>query len=134
MRALVGLLIAAAIAFAAYRLYLSKAVPEGGGTAVTQAISITGVKNDLLAIAQAERAYQAQNGRYASLDELVSSSALAMNRPGRDPSTPLRAGGYEYSIETSGSGFTVTARFTRASELRFPTFVIDQTMQIRQAD
>ena len=126
MRALVGLLIAAAIAVAAYRLYLSKAVPEGGGTAVTQAISITGVKNDLLAIAQAERAYQAQNGRYTSLDELVSSGAMTMSRRGRD--------GYEYSIETSGSGFSVTARFTRASELRFPTFVVDQSMQIRQAD
>ena len=126
MRALIGLLVAAVIAFAAYRLFLSKAVPEGGGTAVTQSISITGVKNDLLAIAQAERAYMAQNGRYVSMDELVSSHTLSMSRPGRD--------GYEYSLETSANGFTITARFTRASELRFPTYVIDQTMQIRQQE
>jgi hypothetical protein len=126
MRALVGLLIAVAIAFAAYKLYLSKAVPEGEGQVATQAINTTGVKNDLIAIAQAERAYVAQNGRYASLEELVSSGALSMTRPGRD--------GYEYSVETSASGFTVTARYTRASELRYPAYVIDQTMQIRQTD
>jgi len=124
MRAIVGLLIAAVIAFAAYRLYLSQAVPEGKGTAVTQSINLTGVKNDLLAIAQAERAYMAQNGRYASMDELLSSGSLAMSRPARD--------GYEYTLETTATGFTLTARYTRTSELSYPTMVIDQTMQIRQ--
>jgi uracil DNA glycosylase len=125
MRALVGLLIAAVITFAAYRLYLSRAAPVGTSVA-TQAITLTGVKNDLLAIAQAERAYLAQNGRYASFDELVSSGALTMSRPGRDP--------YAYSIEASGSSFAVTARYTGPPGLNYPTLTIDQTMQIRQQD
>lgn len=124
MRAIIGLLIAAVIAFAAYRLYLSQAVPEGKTTTITQTINLTGVKNDLLAIAQAERAYMASNGRYASMDELLSSGSLAMSRPARD--------GYEYTLATTSSGFTITARYTRTSELSYPTMVIDQTMQIRQ--
>ena len=124
MRTIIGLLIAAVIAFAAYKLFLSQAVPEEKGTAVTQNISVTGVKNDLLAIAQAERAYMATNGKYATMDELLSSGSLAMSRPARD--------GYEYKLETTASGFTITARYTRSSELSYPTMVIDQTMQIRQ--
>ena len=89
---------------------------------------------DLMAIAQAERIYFAQNGSYAGLDQLVSSGAMNMTRGGRD--------GYTYSIETSGAGFTVTARHADTSVAptngavppHYPAFFIDQTMQIRRSD
>ncbi len=54
------------------------------GTAATQAITLTGVRADLLQIAQAERVYIATNGQCASLDELISSSSLSITRTERD--------------------------------------------------
>jgi hypothetical protein len=126
MRALVALILAALIAAAGYWLFIRQAQPGDEGSAPTQAISLTGVRNDLNAIAQAERTHQAQTGSYASLDELVRSGALTMERRGRD--------GYTYSVEVSGHTFTVTARHSGAEGVRYPTLVIDQTMQIRQVD
>lgn len=88
---------------------------------------MTGVRTDLLQIGQAERGFVAQNGRCATLDELVSSNSLTMSRSGRD--------GYSYSVECSGSSFSVTATHTPApggSQVRFPTLSIDETMQVRE--
>ena len=66
-------------------------------------IDVVGVKNDLMSIAQAERAHYATNGQYVSLDELVSSGDLSFKRDHRDF--------YTYSIETSDSGFRVVATY-----------------------
>ena len=126
---LLGLLFTALIAVGIYYFYLKQAAPAPGMVA-TQAISTTGVEMDLNAIAQSERNYFAQNGSYADLDQLTSSGALTMARSGRD--------GYTYSIETSGNGFTVTARHADspaangAPPLRHPALSIDQTMQMHQ--
>lgn len=127
MRALVSLLVAAALAAAAYWFLLSRSQPasEGAGGAATQAITITGVKNDLQALAKAEQAYFAEYGKYATLDELVSSGGATFSRQGRDA--------YAYDAEVTASGFTVTARYRGRPGLIWPTFVIDQTMQVRQA-
>jgi hypothetical protein len=126
MRALISIVIVLAIAYGIYRLYLTRAQPAGSATAPTQAITITGVQNDLLAIAQAERLYLAEHGSYASLDELISSGTLLTQRPGRD--------GYAYSVEVTANSFTVTARYSGPPALRQPTLVIDQSMQIRRLD
>ena len=126
---LVGLLLAAAIAIGIYYYYVKQATPAPG-MAVTQSISTTGVEMDLNAIAHAERDYFAQNGSYADLDQLASSGAVAPPRTGRD--------GYTYSIETSGNGFTVSARHADApttsgtAAVHYPAFSIDQTMQMHQ--
>jgi len=123
MRALVGLLAALVIGYFIYRLYLGQTLPqsEGGGSPV-QAINTTGVKNDLIAIAQAERYYQAQHGNYATLDELVSSGTMNMIRSGRE--------GYTYSVDVQGTGFTVNARYSGAISPPPPSFSVDQTMEI----
>lgn len=63
-------------------------------------VNVIGVKNDLIAIANAERQYNADQGHYASLDELTSSRYLTISR-GRPP--------YTYNVETSGGSFRVTA-------------------------
>jgi hypothetical protein len=129
MRALVGILVACALLFGVYEYYLKKMPTTDVGTAPTQAISLTGVRADLLQIAQAERGYIAQNGRCASLDELTSSNSLSMSRPERD--------GYSYSVECSGGDFSVTARHAPAaagSPIRYPTLAIDQNMQVREVN
>lgn len=126
---MLGLLFAAVIAMGIYYFYLKQAAP-GPGMVATQAISTTGVEMDLNAIAQAERTYFAQNGSYADLDQLTSSGALTMARSGRD--------GYTYTIETSGNGFTASARHSDrpavngVAPLHYPAISIDQNMQMHQ--
>jgi hypothetical protein len=127
MRALVGVLVAAAIFFGIYHYYLKKMPTTDEGTAPTQAISLTGVRSDLVQIAQAERGYIATNGHCASLDELVSSNSLSMSRSERD--------GYTYSVECSSSDFTATARHAPApagSPIRYPNLAIDASMQVHE--
>ena len=124
MRGLLGLLAALAIGYFVYRAYVGQTLPksEGGGSPI-QAISATGVKNDLIAIAQAQRSYFAEHGSYASLDTLASSGALTMTRTERD--------GYTYSAEASGSGFIVTARYSGPIAPPPPAYSIDQSMEVR---
>ena len=127
MRALAGLLVAVALAFGVYEFYLKKMPTTDEGTAPTQAISLTGVRSDLLQIAQAERGNIALNSKCASLDELISSGALTVSRKERD--------GYTYEVSCSGSDFQVIAEHPAATEgsgIRFPKLAIDSTMQIQE--
>lgn len=124
MRALIGLLVALAVAVGFYYFYFQTSKPGGEGASAVQAISTTAVKNDLIAIANAERRYFTQKGAYATLDELIESSELKMEKPRRE--------NYVYSVESSGNIFTVTARYDGPPGLRYPTLTIDQTMQIRE--
>ena len=129
MRALAVLLVAAALLMGAYYFYVKKLPTTHEGTAPTQAISLTGVRSDLLQIAQAERAYIALNGACATLAELTSSNALAMAKVGRD--------GYSYSVECSGGDFSAIARHSSApagSSLRYPNLAIDQSMQVHEVN
>ena len=129
MRGLVALLVTGALLFLVYHYYFQKMPTTDQGTAPTQAISLVGVREDLVLIAHAENGYIAQNGRCITLDELISSSALAMSRPERD--------GYTYSISCSGSDFSVTARHAPAaagSPIRYPTFAINQSMDLHEVN
>ena len=133
MKGLVGLLVTAAIGLGIYMYTLKQAAP-GPGMVVTQNISLVGVKNDLVAIAQAERMYYTQNGSYADLPTLSSTGTMNITRTSRD--------GYTYSVDTSGTGFTVTASYTAqplempagVAPPHFPTFTVDQTMEVHQGD
>jgi hypothetical protein len=135
MRSVVSLLVVALIALGGYSYYLKTASPAAGkGQVVTQAISTTGVEMDLNAIAQAERMYFAQNGSYTSLDQLVSSSTMNISAGGRD--------GYTYRIDTSPTGFLVTAThpdipagvIQGSAAIHYPAITVDQNMQIRQSE
>lgn len=130
MSKFLSLLIALGVVFAVVFFYSKKMAPGGSAHSPAESISTTAIKADLLSVAQAERLYFAQNGRYASLTELISSGALSLPRTGRD--------GYTYSLEITDAGFRVTARYGPAdggsSTLRRPALVIDQSMQIREAD
>jgi len=124
MRAVLGVaavLVAAAIMLFIYKNSLTQSQAAGAATP-TQTIDEVGVKNDLLAIAQAERAYQVEHGSVGSLDELVSSGAMSMKKSGRD--------GYTYGVESSGDGFRVTAHCP-SGLAGCTNYVVDQSMEVR---
>jgi len=133
MKGLISLMITAAIMMAIYMYTLKQAAP-GKGMVATQQIDLTGVQMDLNSIAQAERMYLAQNGSYTDLQTLITSGTMNLSRTSRD--------GYTYSVETSGNGFTATARYTAppvempkgVDPPHWPTFTVDQTMEIHQGD
>jgi hypothetical protein len=122
MRPLVSVLLVALISLVAYRLFLSKAVGPGTGATPQQTIDAVGAKNDLLSIAQAERTYFPEHGSYASFDQLVSSGALSMKRPSR--------AGYSYSVETSATGFTVSAKCITPPSQPCTSYAVDQNMEV----
>lgn len=125
MRALAALLVVVALGFGIYEIYLKKMPATDSGTAPTQAISLTGVRSDLLQIAQAERGSIATNGHCSSLDELLSSGSLTLAKPERD--------GYTYQVTCSDAEFHVVAQHPHAPEgspIRYPTLSIDSNMQI----
>jgi hypothetical protein len=129
MRSFVGLLVGAALLLIVYHFSLKRLPTTDEGTAATQAISLTGVRTDLLQIAQGERGYIAMNGHCASLDELISSHSLSMTRTERD--------GYSYTVECSGGDFTASARHQPApagSPIRYPNLAIDSSMQVHEID
>jgi hypothetical protein len=126
MRSLLGILAVALIAVLAYKFYFSQMQSAGTGTATpAQAIDIVGVKNDLVGIAQAERAYQAEHGSYASMDELTSSGALTMKKSGRD--------GYTYDVQTFDSSFRAIAHCPAATSPGCTSFAIDPSMEVQAA-
>jgi hypothetical protein len=133
MKGMIGLLVTAALGLGIYLYSLKQAAP-GPGMVVTQNISLVGVKNDLVAIGQAERMYFTQNGSYADLPTLTSTGTMNIARTSRD--------GYTYSVDASANTFTATATYTAppvanpagVTPPRFPTFTIDPTMEVHQLD
>jgi hypothetical protein len=133
MKSMVSLMITAALSLGIYMYFLKQATP-GPGMVATQQISLTGVQNDLIAIAQAERMYYVQNSTYADLPTLASTGTMNITRTSRD--------GYTYSVEPEGSNFTVTATYTAppvaapagVTPPHWPTFTIDQTMEVHKID
>ena len=87
------------------------------------AINITGVRTDLMTIAQAERGYFALEGKYASLDELISS---------RSVSVPRERAPYTYEVQTGGSGFRVIANRSGDDASGTPAQLsVDENMQFQ---
>jgi hypothetical protein len=103
----------------------TQGVMTAGTSNPTAAVDLIGVKNDLLAIAQAERTYAATHGVYVSLDELRSQGELTMTRPNRGP--------YSYSAEVGEGSFRIVATYSGPETSGMPkTLSIDQSMQISQ--
>jgi hypothetical protein len=133
MKGMIGLLVVAAVGMGIYMYTLKQAEPAPG-MVVTQNISIVGVKTDLMSIAQAERMYYAQNGSYADLPTLTSTGTMNLTRTSRD--------GYTYSAQPAGNAFTITAIYTAppvdnpagVKPPHFPTYTIDQNMEVHQLD
>ena len=122
MRSLIGLVVVLAIVFAGYKLFFAQ-LQATGSAQPTRTIDVVGVKNDLLAIAQAERVYQAEHSSYASIDQLTSSGALSMQKSGRD--------GYTYSADASPNSFRVIATCPATTTPGCSNYAVDETMEVR---
>jgi Tfp pilus assembly protein PilE len=133
MRGFIPLLVVTAVIIGIYMTVLKTAAPTPG-TVVTQQISLTGVQMDLVAIAQAERQYYAQNGLYVDLQTLSATGTMNIARTSRD--------GYTYTVDASGNAFTATAKYTAppipvpagVTPPHFPTITVDQSLQVHQLD
>jgi len=76
-----------------------------------------------LGIANAERGYLASQGKYATLDELVSGNYITIKSE-RPP--------YTYDVETSSGSFRATA--TRTTKGAPAQLWITETMQVQASD
>jgi len=121
--AILGLVIALAIG---YYIVKSEFVRgPTGGAPPKEVIDVVGVKNDLLAIGQAERMYLASHGSYASVDQLQQDGAITFSGTNRR--------GYNYVAEVDdGQHFRITATPSDPAKQGWPTLALDDTMQISQ--
>jgi hypothetical protein len=106
-----------------YSLQVRNLQPAPGSGATDETALITGVKMDLIGIANAERGYMAAQGKYASMDDLLSGGYLTIQRE-RQP--------YIYDVTTTSGGFSATAtRTTKGS----PTQMwVTESMEVQSSD
>jgi hypothetical protein len=106
-------------------MHQTQSVMSAGTSNPTETVDLIGVRNDLLAIAQAERSHAATQGGYVSIEALRSQGDLAMTRDNRGP--------YNYSAEISDGSFRILATYSGPENSGMPkTLSVDQTMQISQ--
>lgn len=118
-----SIVIVLALGMYIYSQQVKSATAAGGQSTPTGAVNITGVRSDLLSLASAERNYFAQQGKYASLEDLISEKYVTIERS-RPP--------YSYEISTTSSGFQVTA--TRSTPGSPAKIWIDENMQMQSGD
>ena len=119
----VGTVVTLAIGMYIYSLQVKTLTPAAGNGNSQDFATITGVKNDLIGIANAERGYLASQGKYASLDELISGNYITIKAE-RPP--------YTYDVETTSGSFRATAtRNTKGSPAQL---WITETMQVQASD
>ncbi len=121
--AIAALVIVVAVGYFIYKAQFTKG--PTGGAPPQQVIDVAGVRNDLIAIAQAERLYLASHGTYATLDQLRQDGAIAFSGVNRR--------GYNYRVHfQGGQSFTVVATPTDPAKEGWPTLSVNETMQISQ--
>ena len=119
----VGTIVTMAIGMYIYSLQVKTITPGAGSGDPAEVTTITGVKNDLISIANAERGYLASQGKYASLDELTSGNYLTIKNE-RSP--------YIYDVEVTAGGFRATA--TRTTKGAPAQLWITESMQVQASD
>jgi len=112
-------LVAVAIGFLLYSRQLQTLTP--GGAEVSSTIDVIGVRNDLMAVANAERRYLAINGKYASLDDLRENGDIHI------PSRP----NYRYYTENSDTSFKITATYSGPDPKAPKRISVDETMALK---
>ena len=116
----VALLIVVGIGLYLYTKDAAQVTP--GGAAPTTMVDVTGVNNDLLALANAEKRYWATNAKYASLEEL--------QRNG-DIQVPQRAS-YKYAAEVSDNRFKIIATYSGPDPKAPAHISVDETMALNR--
>lgn len=119
-----ALLIATGIGLFLYSRQMKSIAPGAGSgpTSPRATIDMAGVKNDLLAFANAEKQQYALEGKYLSLDDLRA-KGTTLPRDTRGPFT--------YSAEIGDSSFRIVATYSGEPQAGVPkTMSIDDSMQI----
>jgi len=121
-----SVVIVMAIGLYIYSKQVQSTSAAAGASSPQAAINITGVRNDLLSIASAERRYFATEGKYASLDDMIASNYITVARQ-RPP--------YTYEVQISSSGFRVVATRTGNSPAGTPAQLsVDENMEFQQSE
>ena len=115
-----GTIVTMAIGIYIYSLQVKTLTPGAGSGNPEEVATITGVKNDLIGIANAERGYLASQGNYASLDELISGNYLSIKSE-RPP--------YIYDVEMNSGSFRAAA--TRTTKGAPAQLWITETLQVQ---
>ncbi len=122
---LMSVVIVMAIGMYIYSKQMQSSSAEAGANNPKAAINITGVRADLIAIASAERRHFASDGKYVSLDELISSKDITVARQ-RPP--------YSYEVETTTGSFKVVATRTVDDGSGTPAqLTVDDNMEFQQS-
>jgi hypothetical protein len=120
---LLGLVIAVAIGWYIYKNHFESGAT--GGAPPQQTIDVVGVRNDLMAIAQAERMFLASTGTYGSIEQLQQAGHLTWSG--------TRRRGYVYRAELYGAqGFRIYAEPDDPAKQGWPILSVDQNMQVEQ--
>ena len=90
------------------------------GTTPKTLVDVTAVRNDLMAIANAERRYFATNAKYVPLEEL---------RAKGDIQIPVRTN-YTYDAEASEAGFRIIATYSGPDPGAPKRLSVDETMTL----
>jgi hypothetical protein len=118
-----SVVIVMAIGMYIYSKQATSSSAAAGANNPQAAINITGVKNDLVSIASAERRYFATEGKYTSLDDLISSNSINVARQ-RPP--------YTYEVQISSTGFRVVATRSGDNNAGTPAQLsVDENMEFQ---
>src|SRR5713101_6343329 len=98
-----SVVIVMAVGMYVYSRQAQSSSAAAGANSPKAAINITGVRSDLISIATSERRYFATEGKYASLDELISANYITIARQ-RPP--------YAYEVQINSSSFRSTRRWS----------------------
>ena len=120
---LLGTVVTLAVGMYIYSLQVKTLQPAGSASSNADAATITGVKTDLIGIANAERGFLAAQGKYATLDELTSGNYLAIK--GERPP-------YVYDVELTPASFRATA--TRTTKGTPAQLWVSDNMEIQSSD
>jgi hypothetical protein len=118
-----GTVVTLAIGMYIYSLQVKTLTPGEGSGNAEEFATISGVKNDLIGIGNAERGFFASQGKYASLGELTSGNYLSIK--GERPP-------YIYDVEIMENSFRATA--TRTTKGAPAQLWITENMQVQASD
>jgi len=97
----------------------AQSVTAIGSNPIT-AVEVSGVHNDLIALANAERRYFALNSKYASIEELRSNGDVLI---------PIREN-FSYTAQTSDNGFKIVAAYSGSDPKAPKRIIMDQSMMM----
>lgn len=125
MGRLFGFVVLLAVVGTGAYLYMRQAQSVTGNGSPASVADLVGVRRDLLNIARAERSYQATHSSFASISELHTSGELNIDHDNRGP--------YNYAVESTSSGFRVTATYAGPENAGVPKVIsVDETMHVSE--